>query len=420
MLKKIKSEEIIFYLAFIFVLSLFTSVFVLSFIKIVNSWTFSQAHVNYFNGYLKRGLFGTLMLSIEQITNISAKKIFSIFFIILTTANIVLFFLLIKKYVKNYLLFFFFALNPTLILFQFNDLGGYQRFDSLSIFLILLHSLLSFNVSIKKINIKFYTRILYLVIFPIFIISLLIHEIIAFSIFFHVYLTFKTIKNKNLRNILSYIFLFSIIFFILVFPQNNLAVEKLRELAKERELFFEAIGYASSFSNIKSYIIEFKQNFFIEYNLVIHLFFIFIATLPITLILNYLKNNKYLKSNKLDLIISTLILAPYLCFFAIGDAGRWISLISFTSLGIFYQYKLSKKISNASFKNLNFKKKLIYVIILITVFILCFFIRLPHCCNLKEKNITIWGGISHKIYAFTKILKKDKDDFYNLDKRFKN
>ena len=38
----------------------------------------------------------------------------------------------------------------------------------------------------------------------------------------------------------------------------------------------------------------------------------------------------------------------------------------------------------------------------------------------KEKKITIWGGISDKIYAFTKILKKDNDDFYNLDKRFKN
>jgi hypothetical protein len=420
MIKKIKSEEVIFYLAFIFVLSLFTSVFVLSFIKIVNSWTFSQAHVNYFNGYLKRGLFGTIMLSAEQILNISAKKIFSSFFVILTTINIVLFFLLIKKYIKNYLLFFFFALNPTLILFQFNDLGGYQRFDSLSIFLILLHSLLSFNVSIEKVNIKFYTRILYLVIFPIFIISLLIHEIIAFSIFFHVYLTFKTIKNKNLRNILSYIFLFFIIFFILVFPQNNLAVEKLRELANERGLFFEAIGYASSFGNIKSYIIEFKQNFFIEYNLVMHLFFIFIATLPLTLILNYLKNNKYLKLNKLDLIISTLILAPYLSFFAIGDAGRWISLMSFTSLGIFYQYKLSRKISNPSFVNFNLKKKILYLIILITVFILCFFIRLPHCCNLKEKKITIWGGISDKIFAFSKILRKDNDDFYNLDKRFKN
>jgi hypothetical protein len=420
MLKKINSDEIVFYSIFFFVLALFSSVFLLSMFKIVNSWTFSQAHVNYFNGYLKRGLFGTLMLSIEQITNISTRKIFAFFFIILTTSNIILFFLLIKKYAKNYLLFIFLALNPTLILFQFNDLGGYQRFDSLSIFLILLHSLIASNVSIGKINAKTYTNILYLIIFPTFIISLFIHEIIAFSIFFHIFLTFKTIKKKYLKNIISYIFLFIVIFFILVFPSNNLAIEKLKELANQKGLFLEAMGYASSFSSSSNYIAEFKQNFLILYNVIIHFFFIFIATLPLTLILNHLKNEKYFKSNKLDLAITAFILAPYFVFFAIGDSGRWISLISFTSLGIFYQYKLFKKISNPSFVNYNYKKKLIYIIILTTVFVLCFFIRLPHCCNLKEKKITIWGGISDKIYALTKIFKKDNNDFYNLDKRFKN
>jgi hypothetical protein len=79
-----------------------------------------------------------------------------------------------------------------------------------------------------------------------------------------------------------------------------------------------------------------------------------------------------------------------------------------------------KKFSNPSILNYNYKKTLIYITIVISVFVLCFFIRLPHCCNLKKKEITIWGGISHKIYAFTKILKKDNDDFYNLDIRFKN
>jgi hypothetical protein len=420
MFKSIKKEETIFYLVFLFVLALFSSVFILSFFKIVNSWTFSQAHVNYFNGYLKRGLFGTLMLLIEQTTGISTRKVFSFFFIILTTINIILFFLLIKKYIKNYILFFFLALNPTLILFQFNDLGGYQRFDSLSIFLILLHSLVAYNVSVKKINTKFYTRILYLIIFPAFIISILIHEIIAFSIFFHIFLTFKTIKKENFRNFFSYALLCGLIFFILIFPQNNLAIEKLRELASSRELFFEPMIYASSFSDINSYIFEFKQNFLTSYNLAIHFFFIFIATLPLTLILIYLKKIKYLKTGKLDLIISALILAPYFCFFFIGDAGRWISLISFTSFGIFFQYKMLKKFSNPSILNYNYKKILIYITIVISVFVLCFFIRLPHCCNLEKKEITIWGGISHKMIAFIKILKKDNDDFYNLDIRFKN
>lgn len=420
MLKNIKMDQIIFYLLFIFVLALFSAVFALSLFKIVNSWTFSQAHTNYFNGYVKRGLFGTLMLFTEQITNISAKKIFSIFFIILTTTNIILFFLLIKKYIKNYLLFIFLALNPSLILFQFNDLGGYQRFDSLSIFLILFHSLIAFNVSVERMTIKAYERNLYFMIFPLFTIFLFIHEIIAFSLFFHVFLTYKTIKKENKKNILSYIFLCIPIIFILIFPENNSAIISLKELANERELFFEAINYAGTYSSIKSYIAELKKNFLIPYNVIIHFFFIFIATLPLTLVLIYLKKHKYIKLNKLDLLISAFILAPYLCSFAIGDMGRWISLISFTSLGIFSKYELLKKISNPCFANYNYTKKVIYVIILLKVFILCFFIRLPHCCNLQEKKITIWGGISYKLFAFTRILNRDDNDFYNINKRFKD
>jgi hypothetical protein len=419
-INKKKVDERIFYLTFIFVLALFSSVFLLSLFKIVNSWTFSQAHVNYFDGYVKRGLFGTLMLLIEEITGFSTRKFFSFFFIILTTANILLFFLLIKKFSRNYLLFFFLALNPTLILFQFNDLGGYQRFDSLSIFLILLHSLISYNVNIEKVDLKFYKKILYLIIFPVFIFSLFVHEIIAFSIFFHIFLTFKTIKKKRLLNITPYFFLFGLILFILIFPENNLALEKLNKLAHDRGLFLEAMIYASSFSSVNSHIAEFNQNFFILYNAKIHFFFIFIATILLTIIPIYLKNKKYLVFSKSDFIISFTLIAPYLIFFAIGDSGRWISLISFTSLGIFCQYEISKKFYNPSFANYNLKKKIIYTIISITIFVLCFFIRLPHCCNLEEKKITIWGGISSKILILSKILKKDKNDFYDLDKRFKN
>jgi len=419
-INKKKIEERIFYLTFFFVLALFSSVFLLSLFKIINSWTFSQAHVNYFDGYVKRGLFGTLMLLIEKITGTSTRKFFSFFFIILTTANILLFFLLIKKFLRNYLLFFFLALNPTLILFQFNDLGGYQRFDSLSIFLILLHSLIAYNVNIEKIGLKFYKKILYLIIFPVFIVSLFIHEIIAFSIFFHIFLTFKTIKKKKLLNITPYFFLCGLILFILIFPENNLALEKLNKLALDRGLFLEAMIYASSFSSINSHIAEFNKNFFILYNVKIHFFFIFIATIPLTIIAIYLKNNKHLVFSKSDFLISFILIAPYLIFFAIGDSGRWISLISFTSLGIICQCKISKKIYSPSFANYNFKEKLIYTIISITVFVLCFFIRLPHCCNLEEKKITIWGGISSKIFTLSRILKKDKNDFYDLDKRFKN
>jgi hypothetical protein len=283
-----------------------------------------------------------------------------------------------------------------------------------------LHSLIAYNVNIEKIGLKFYKKILYLIIFPVFIVSLFIHEIIAFSIFFHIFLTFKTIKKKKLLNITPYFFLCGLILFILIFPENNLALEKLNKLALDRGLFLEAMIYASSFSSINSHIAEFNKNFFILYNVKIHFFFIFIATIPLTIIAIYLKNNKHLVFSKSDFLISFILIAPYLIFFAIGDSGRWISLISFTSLGIICQCKISKKIYSPSFANYNFKEKLIYTIISITVFVLCFFIRLPHCCNLEEKKITIWGGISSKIFTLSRILKKDKNDFYDLDKRFKN
>ena len=131
---------ILYYFILFFVFCLFSTVFFLSFFKVINYWSFSQGHVNYFNGFLKRGLFGTIIISLENITSVSTRKLFSFFFIILTTVNIILFFTILKKYINNYFLFIFLALNPTLIIFSFNDLGGYQRFEAISVFLILFHT----------------------------------------------------------------------------------------------------------------------------------------------------------------------------------------------------------------------------------------------------------------------------------------
>lgn len=44
---------------------------------------------------------------------------------------------------------------------------------------------------------------------------------------------------------------------------------------------------------------------------------------------------------------------------------------------------------------------------------------MPHCCDLHKKKIDIWGGISSKIVAYVKILRKDDHPDFNLDLRFK-
>jgi hypothetical protein len=381
-------------------------------------WSFSQAHMNYSYGFVKRGLFGTIMLLIEFFFSISAKKIFSIFFIILTTLNIFLFFKIIKKYSTNFLVLLFLALNPTLIMFSFNDLGGFQRFDAISIFAMLLHTLYAYNHNLKK-DVSLYKKKLFFVIFPIILISSFIHEIIIWSLPLHVLITLNSTK-EDFKKIISY-YLFFLIPIIIIFfaPVHDEIVQKMINDLSSRNLFVDAIiPVSATKGNLQVLNYEIQTNLLNFYNFKINLFFIILSTLPFLFFINYLKNNNYLdvKINPYHLIFAVF---PYLTLFAIGDTGRWISLISFTSLTTMSQFPLKKKIENFRVSKKIFLQSLFTLMIFITIFIYVFFIRMPHCCNLEKKGITIWGGISHKLYAFSKIISKDEDDFYNLNKRFK-
>ena len=98
-------NNILYYLTYLFVITLFAYLFYLSTKYIINSWTFSQAHINYSNGFVKRGLFGTIALLLENNYKIKFVNTFNIFFIFFYLANIILFFLIIKQYSKFFYIF---------------------------------------------------------------------------------------------------------------------------------------------------------------------------------------------------------------------------------------------------------------------------------------------------------------------------
>ena len=158
-------NKTLFYILFFFVLSLFIYLFYLSTQYIINFWTFSQAHINYSDGFVKRGLFGTFAIYLENKLQIEFINTFNLFFIFFYLINIILYFLIIRKYIKYNLILIFLALSPTLIIFSFNDLGGFQRFDVISIFLILFHSYIANLFRAKKINFKEYHKRFSLIIF---------------------------------------------------------------------------------------------------------------------------------------------------------------------------------------------------------------------------------------------------------------
>ncbi len=409
-----------FYILFFFVLFLFLYLFYLSTQYVINFWTFSQAHINYSDGFVKRGLFGTIALLMEDKLSIKFINTFNSFFIIFYLINIILYFKIIKNYIHFNFILFFLALSPTLIIFSFNDLGGFQRFDVISIFLLLFHSYIANLFRSKKITLQKYRNQFSFIIFPISLISIFIHEIQCWSIPFHFFLI-KSIYNEANRALNELIYFFSILILasILVFivPVELNSINSMIDKLDERGLWGGAMSVASSSEgnlNIINY--ELNTNLFNIYNLSINLFFLIMGVLPFHILFIILKKKNIISVVNRNFIYFYLSILPYLTFFAIGDTGRWLHIISMVSFSFFAQYP----ILNSNNEFLKFKSTILRIIFFIIIVVYCFFIRLPHGGNLEEKKISIWGGLHKKFEAAYKIyLIENNEDKFKFDKRFK-
>ncbi len=236
----------------------------------------------------------------------------------------------------------------------------------------------------------------------------------------HCAITINTAKKNYKKIILNYLIFIIPIIIIFFLPVKDITIQKMIADLSARNLFTDAIiAVASTKGNLEIINYELNTNLFNFYNFKINLFFIIVSTIPYYFFITYLKSYNFLKNKKINQNYLLVVIFPYLSLFAIGDTGRWINLISFTSLTFISQFPLKKKVQSFKLtkqKNLQYLINFIYFIIIL---IYIFFIRMPHCCDLQKKGITIWGGISEKILAFSKIISKDKDDFYNINKRFK-
>ena len=344
-MKEFIRENILFFFTFLFVLLIFSYLFYLSTNYIINYWTFSQAHINYSEGFVKRGLFGTTALLIEKKFAFQFENTFNIFFIVFYSINIIAYFLLLKQYSQFKIIFVFLALSPTLILFSFNDLGGFQRFDVISIFLILFHVYLINLYRSNKISFENYRKKFVLFILPIFFISILIHEIQCWSIPFHFLLIKNIYDEKNYKNKDIFIY-FSILIlltiFVFFFPINQENIDLMINKLSDRNLWIDAITVASSSEgNINVINYEIKTNLLNTYNLKINLLFLILGIVPINLLLLFLDKKKVIFVTKNTYLYMYISVIPYLSFFAIGDTGRWLHIISIICFGYLGQYPIN-------------------------------------------------------------------------------
>lgn len=410
-----KKNQIYFFLLALIIISIFTFIYLFSLFKIINLWTFTEAHINYFSGFVNRGLFGTLMLLSNEYLSIPIKFFYSTFFYLFSIFNTILFFFLIKKFIKNYLITIFFALNPALLLFSFYDLGGYARFEIIGITSLYLHTYFAQKFYLGELSLNKYLYKIKLIILPLISIFIFINEIIVFLIPAHFIISLNILnKTKHLRKILIYFLLIIPIYFIYTNKIDQEIAKNIFNNLKNKEninfWILEAISNPSLLSRFK---IEsehmFTFNNISKYGLIFFIFF-----LPIFFLFNYLKIRKYININKNYLLLFSILPIFLICLIA-RDWGRWFHLVIITTFCYYIQFPLLKNIDIKIHDNLLFYLKHLIIILMLSIYL--FSIRIPHCCNLDKLQISIYGGALSKAMIFSDLIFKKN---LNLDDRFRS
>lgn len=396
-----------------FLISLFTYTYYFSLNNIINLWTFSEVHINYSLGFSKRGLLGSIMLSLEVI-GISKNKFFSSIYYLMTLGNIFLFLNLINRSKKNNIFFFiFFSLNPALLLFTFYDLGGYARNEIFGIFISLLHAYFAQKFYYKKIKYEKYLKLLFIIIIPLSLITILIHELNILFLSFHFLTTLLIVYKKKFNKITNYKYLITlnillIIFVVFLLVTNPFTEEFAQELYnnlpnKKGTSFWIWSSIAGTFSEKINVEINHMLNPSGAITLYIFIFVFYVAPIFFLLVNTSKKHKFYL----IYILISVL---PFTFLFFIGrDWGRWIHIIIFVIFLCLIQFQEKKfKISK------NWRNKILTYIFLIFIIFQFGFTRIPHCCNLIKLKLNIFGGIVPKILVFYKI----SNENYPVEKRF--
>ena len=166
------NKKICFFIILISIFSIFSFIYIFSLQNIINLWTYSEVHLNYSQGFIRRGLFGEILIFFNNLgikSNFSFSTIFYIFYLI----NALLFFKILKNITENLWYLVYFIFNPAFIFFSFYDLGGYARSEVFGIFLILLHTMIYQKINLQNFNLKKYYFFYYLILYPLIIISLI-------------------------------------------------------------------------------------------------------------------------------------------------------------------------------------------------------------------------------------------------------
>jgi hypothetical protein len=373
-----------------------------------DSWAYTDLLINWSDGFVRRGLYGTFAILFHSITGNGVSLLTAIIFAILTLLQIGILFYLLRQFKDNYVVMILIGLSPAMMLFAVYAPGAYWRKESFLYLAILLHALICRQYLTRNISFSLYMKLLGFLIIPLLVINTLIYEVQALFVPFHLALTLSVYDlggpRRDLRTTKSILFLYCIVLIPLAAsiiahgdPQKSASmfdnVRSWSGVSSKKAIGIHGWTLAESSRTARAIIRD-------PFSVVTYLVgFLLGPVLLVTLL-----QSQYPRAYHNRLI--TWPFVPPLALFLIGwDWGRWINMIAVHGVAYVLHLPCQPVSGTSILRSVERRYQTILVFVLISLLTLYTISwSLPHCClhpNLFTGNtfISVWIQIYGAIRA---------------------
>ena len=321
-----------------------------------NSWKTGDWLINYSAGPIRRGLMGSILLSIS---NFGLSLLWlTYFFQVLIYGTIFIFVLKLYKKTERGLFWLLILYSPAFLLFSFYDIqGGFRK----EILVFAIFSFFCFIYASNKI-----TQVKLMFISFIYVVAGFSHELTVFTLPFFLYLLYMSAKEGFVKNSVAInygiglsVISFTILLFSNLYKGNTYSAEVICQSIVDRDIGATiCAGAINALGDDTRHAFDRVLNY-LNYRSFSISFLFALAMLPL-IFTSWLKRRTHVL-----LVVSLIAMTPL--FLVAVDWGRWIYILSFMVFCLALTEKVTVKLPyNSIF--------VIAGIVYLTTW------SIPHCC----------------------------------------
>jgi len=343
-------KKIFFYSIFFLIFILYLPFIINSFYGPIYPYAFSDLHINYSGGFIRRGLLGEIARIFNPI--IGNIQFFSIIFSILYLIQGLLFFKLLKKIQSYLIITILLGLSPALLMFFINTPENFMRRDVFFNIAIMSHALILIKYNLKNLSVDDYYKFQKFFLIPFLSINILIHELQFFFVSIHVLLSY-VLYDKKIHLFFSskifkiYLLLLIPFLLIIINSGNEYQVEEIKKSITTFQGITSSDPFIALTGNINLLLGSILKSFYYyNYLTFTKLFFaIFFSINFLVLLFAFCVKKKIITLKNNLFKIYPFFFLPCLLVFMVGsDFGRWINILCFHLLSFYLVFNINTNV----------------------------------------------------------------------------